>query len=175
MPAMQTVSVRIPTDDLEWLATFNVQGATTPSDKLRTLVTQVRRQHEGSLDYGASMQWMRDLVAPFSAAAGALEHRTSRHSELIRLLADWLPQVMAILVAESNLGPNPQKKAVEVEEKLAARVFQLITAILRLGVTQTADCYDPRVLEKHLPQVIELAGVIAANRNMPTSKEHKNG
>jgi hypothetical protein len=171
MPAMQTVSVRIPTEDLEWLALFDVQGAATPSDKLRAFVTQVRKQHEGALDYGASMQWMRDLVAPFVAAKDGFEHRANKHSELIRLLTDWLPQVMALLVAESHLGREPQRKALELEEKLAARVFQLITAILRLGVTQSADCYDPRVLEKHLPQVIELAGVIAANRNKPSSKE----
>jgi len=171
MPAMQTVSVRIPTEDLEWLSLFEVQGATTPSDKLRAFVSQMRRQHEGALDHGASMQWMRELVAPFVASKDAFEHKANRHSELIRILCDWLPQAMAVLVAESQLGRDPQRKALEVEEKLAARVFQLITSILRLGVTQSADCYDPRVLEKHLPQVIELAGVIAANRNKPSTKE----
>ena len=46
MAAMQTVSARIPIDELQWLATLEVQGANTPSDKLRALVTQLRRQHE---------------------------------------------------------------------------------------------------------------------------------
>ena len=55
MAAMQTISARIPSEDLEWLATYEMQGATTPSDKVRALVTQIRRQHEGSMDYGASL------------------------------------------------------------------------------------------------------------------------
>jgi hypothetical protein len=48
-------------------------------------------------------------------------------------------------------------------------------SLLRLGVTPTADCYDPRVLEKHLPQLIELAGVIAASRKHVTDGETKHG
>ena len=40
MAAMQTISARIPTEDLEWLATYEMQGASTPSDKVRALVTE---------------------------------------------------------------------------------------------------------------------------------------
>src|SRR6185312_12764513 len=100
MAAMQTVSARIPGEDLEWLATLDVQGATTPSDKIRALVSQLRRQHEGAMDYSASLQWMRDLISPFVTSVGAFEHRQSKHSELLRLTADWAPQVMALMVAE---------------------------------------------------------------------------
>lgn len=175
MAAMQTISARIPSEDLEWLATYEMQGATTPSDKLRALVTQIRRQHQGSMDYGASLAWMRDLVSPFVTAVGAFEHRQSRHSEVLRLVNDWVPQVMAILVAEGTLARDPQRKLVEIEEKLVARVFQLVTAVLRLGVTAQADCYDPKVLEKHLPQLIELAGVVNASRRSSIDGEAKHG
>jgi hypothetical protein len=174
MAAMQTVSARIPGEDLEWLATLEIQGATTPSDKVRALVSQLRRQHEGAMDYGASLQWMRDLVGPFVTAIGSFEHRHSKHSELIRLVADWVPQVMALLVSENNLAREPQKKALEIEEKLAARLFQLVMPLLRLGVTPAADCYDPRVLEKHLPQLIELANVIAASQPAQASRKTGN-
>jgi hypothetical protein len=173
--AMQTVSARIPNEDLEWLAALEVQGATTPSDKLRALVTQVRRQHEGAMDYGASLQWMRDLVTPLVTAVGGFEHRHGKHSEIIRLVADWVPQTMAILIADANLGRDPQRKAPELEEKLILKLFQLVMAVLRLSVTPAADCYDPRALEKNLPQVIELAGVIATNRKGRADGESTHG
>jgi hypothetical protein len=175
MAAMQTVSARISGEDLEWLATFDIQGATTPSDKIRALVGQIRRQHQGSMDYAASLQWMRDLVAPFVTAVGAFEHRQSKHSDVLRLVSDWVPQVMAMLVAEGALGRDPQRKALEIEEKLVTKLFQLLMAVLRLGVTPAADCYDPKVLERHLPQLIELTGVIAASRRTSTDGEIKNG
>ena len=78
MAAMQTVSARIPVEDLQWLATLEIQGATTPSDKLRALVAQLRRQHEGALEYSASLQWMRDLVAPFGATRANFESHLCR-------------------------------------------------------------------------------------------------
>jgi hypothetical protein len=171
MAAMQTVSARIPIDDLQWLATLEVQGANTPSDKLRALVTQLRRQHEGALEYSASLQWMRDLVSPFVTAVGAFEHRQARHSELLRLISDWVPQLMAILVAENSLGKEPLRKAQEIEEKLTVRCVQLLMGILRLGITPAADCYDPQALARHLPQIIELSGVIDSSRKASSNRE----
>ena len=164
MAAMQTVSARIPIDDLQWLATLEVQGATTPSDKLRALVTQLRRQHEGALEYSASLQWMRDLVSPFVTTVGAFEHRQGKHSELVRLISDWVPQLMALLVAENSLGKEPLRKAQEIEDKLAGRCVQLLMGVLRLGITPASDCYDPQVLARYLPQIIELSGVIDSSR-----------
>jgi hypothetical protein len=164
MAAMQTVSARIPVEDLQWLATLEVQGASTPSDKLRALVAQLRRQQEGALEYSASLQWMRDLVAPFATAVGTFEHRQGKHSEVVRLISDWVPQLMAILVSENNLGREPQRKAQEIEDKLIGRAVQLLMGILRLAVTRGADCYDPQVLEKYLPQIIELSALIDSSR-----------
>jgi hypothetical protein len=164
MAAMQTVSARIPMEDLQWLATLEVQGASTPSDKLRALVAQLRRQHEGALEYGASLQWMQDLVAPFVTALGAFEHRQGKHSEVVRLISDWVPQLMALLVSENSLGREPLRRAQEIEEKLVARATQLLLGILRLGITPGVDCYDPQALGKFLPQIIELSAVIDSTR-----------
>ena len=171
MAAMQTVSARIPTEDLQWLATLQVQGASTPSDKLRALVAQLRRQHEGALEYGASLQWMQDLVSPFATALGAFEHRQGKHSEVVRLISDWVPQLMALLVSENTLGREPLRRAQEIEEKLVARSIQLLLGILRLGITPGVDCYDPQVLDKFLPQVIELSSIIDSTRKLSGSKE----
>jgi len=173
MVAMQTVSARVPAEDLEWLATLEVRGASTPSDKLRALLSQVRRQYEGSLEYSASLQWMRDLVGPFVSAIGELEHRQGTHSEVVRLVSDWVPQLMALLVSESSLGGEPQRKGTEIEEKLLARCLQLTTGVLRLGITPTADCYDPRLLERYLPQLLELVHAIEASRKAATDAEQR--
>jgi hypothetical protein len=164
MAAMQTVSARIPTEDLQWLATLDVQGANTPSDKIRALVAQLRRQHQGSLEYSSALQWMRDLATPFLTAVGTFEHRHGRHSEVLRLVGDWVPQLMAILVSETNLGREPQRKSQELEEKLLARTMQLLSAVLRLGISPGADCYDPQALEKHLPPVLELSALVESTR-----------
>ena len=169
---MQTVSVRLPTEDLEWLATHAISGATSPSDKLRALVTQYRRQQEGSSDLSAAMSLMRDLVAPLMTKVAATEHRLGTHSELVRLMGEWTPQTMALLVAEQTVTTSSQKGLTQLEERLAMRINQLITATLRLVVTEASDNYEPRVLDKYLPTLIELIGVIAASRKLTKENNH---
>ena len=82
---MQTLSARIPSEDLEWLVGLDVQGAVSPSDKLRSLIGQLRRQHEGSLDYSAAWPgcaiWWRHLSARYA--------RSSTRTGCIRKCLRW--------------------------------------------------------------------------------------
>jgi hypothetical protein len=161
---MHTLSARIPADDLEWIAGLDIQGAVSPSDKVRALIAQMRRQHEGTLDYERSLSWLRDLVAPFVTAVRALENQNRMHSEVLTLAAEWLPQVMATLLSERGLGRDARDRAMEIEDLVAQRCFQLLTSLLRLGVTRDTGCYSPASLDRHLPKVLEISQIVAQTR-----------
>ena len=49
--SMEPLSARIPSDLYLWLAQLQVEGATTNSDKLRVLLGQLKRQHDGALRF----------------------------------------------------------------------------------------------------------------------------
>lgn len=161
---MQTLSARVPSEDLEWLASLNIPGAVSPSDKLRTLIGQMRRQHEGTIDYAAGLAWLRELLAPFVTAMRALEHQHRTHSEALSLAAEWLPQLMATLLSARPAGRDARDRAVETEDIVVQRCMQFLTSLLRLAITQQAACYNPAVVDKHLPQVLEVAEIVAAQR-----------
>jgi hypothetical protein len=163
---MQTLSARIPTEDMEWLAGLDIQGAVSPSDKLRALIAQMRRQQEGTLDYERSLGWLRDLVAPFVTAIRAVEHHNRMHSEALTLAAEWLPQVMATLLSERALAKDAKKHAIDVEEIVVQRCFQLLASLMRLAVTRDAACYSPAVIDKHVSTVLEIAGIVTQTRKM---------
>jgi hypothetical protein len=118
---MQSLSARIPSEDLEWLSRLDIQGAVSPSDKVRSLIGQLRRQHEGTLDYQRSLTWLRDLVAPFVSAIRAIEHQNRMHSEVLTLVAEALPQIMATLLSERGLTNDAKARAVEVEQIVVQR------------------------------------------------------
>src|SRR5215217_3446124 len=61
--SMEPLSARIPSDLYGWLAQLQVEGATTNSDKLRVLLGQLKRQHDGAFDYVAAHAWARDMTA----------------------------------------------------------------------------------------------------------------
>jgi hypothetical protein len=168
---MQTLSARIPTEDMEWLVGLDIQGAVSPSDKLRSLIGQMRRQQEGTLEYQRSLGWLRDLVAPFVSAIRALEHHNRMHSEVLTLATEALPQIMAILLSERGLTKDAKERAIEVEEIVVQRCFQLLMSILRLAVTRDAGCYNPKVIDAHVQNVLEIADVVAQTRKMREKKD----
>jgi hypothetical protein len=167
---MQTLSARIPSEDMEWLAALDIQGAVSPSDKLRSLIGQMRRQHEGTLDYQGSLSWLRDLVAPFVTSIRAFEHQNRMHSEVLTLAAEALPQIMATLLSERALTKDAKRRAIEVEEIVVQRCFQLLTSIMRLAVTREAACYNPAVIDAHVGGVLEIAAIVAQTRKMREEK-----
>src|SRR5262245_52953317 len=167
---MQTLSARIPTEDLEWLVSYDLQGAVSPSDKVRALIGQFRRQHEGTLDYQRSLAWLRDLVAPFVSAVRALEHHNQMHSVVLTLVTEALPQIMATLRPGRVLTINATKRATELEQIVVQRCFQLLTSVLRLAVTRDAACYNPKVIDTYVPQVLEITEIIAQTRKMREEK-----
>ena len=161
---MQTLSVRVPSEDIQWLSSFEIAGAVTPSDKLRGLLSQARRQQQDTMDYTACVAWLRDLLSPFVVAIREVEHRYRLHSDAVNAVIEWIPQIAATLLSEKRFGEDAPKQAAALEDILVQRCFQLTTTLLRLGVTPRAECYDPSAIERHLGRVIELAELISTDR-----------
>src|SRR3982751_2803765 len=80
---MQTISVRVPDDDLEWLLGLDAAGARSPSDRIRSLIAASRRQSEGMADYVACVAMLRDFLRPFENMLHAVERRHGIHSEVV--------------------------------------------------------------------------------------------
>lgn len=167
---MQTLSVRVASEDIEFLSSLEVPGAVTPSDKLRGLIAQMRKQHQGTMDYAACVAWLRELLAPFVIAIRDVENRHQMHSEAVTAVIEWVPQIAATLLAERRFSKDAPEQAVALEDALIKRCFQLTTALLRLGVTPQTECYDPAAIEGHLGRVIELADLISADRKQRKGK-----
>src|SRR5436190_553447 len=115
---MQTLSVRVPSEDIVWLSSLEIADAVTPSDKLRALIAQMRKQHQGTMEYSACVAWMRDLLGPFVVAIRDVEHRQRMHSEAINAVVEWVPQIAATLLAERRFGKDAIAQVRAIEETL---------------------------------------------------------
>ncbi|MGA0608968.1 hypothetical protein [Caldimonas sp. KR1-144] len=158
---MEPLSARIPSDLYLWLAQLQVEGATTNSDKLRVLLGQLKRQHDGALDYVAAHAWARDLTGRLREALVRTEGRTGKHSEVVSLLLDHLTACVALVVSQT---PGDEIEATKFEDALVRRAFALCETLLRQGTTLHAAAYDPTVVRRYMSQAVELAA------NLQTSK-----
>ena len=96
---MQTISVRVPDEDLEWLMAQEIAGARNPSDRIRSLISATRRQREGMADYVACVAMLRDFLRPFLDTLSAAERKHKMHSEVVAAIAESLPEIMAETIA----------------------------------------------------------------------------
>jgi hypothetical protein len=93
------------------------------------------------------------------------------HSELVALVVEWLPQVLALILSQSARGQDGTEGAASVdalrklEAQLAQCAFQFCESLLRLGVGSSAPCYDPEAVCSRLPRIVELAHIVSTPRD----------
>jgi hypothetical protein len=158
-----TISARIAHEDAEFLSQLNIDGAATPSDKLRALITEARKRKEQPRDYGGCLMMIQELLAPVLTQVRQAELAEKVHSELLTRTFEWLPEMVAYLLAGA-----PQAEAewtadilVEYEYGLADRLFRLISSLLQLGVTPQCPCYSADAVARRIAPVLDLAEVIS--------------
>jgi hypothetical protein len=164
MSASIPLSVRIPQDDFEWLTTLDIDGAGTPSDKLRAVIQRHRRQLEGSQSYELALGWLRDLVQPFAREVAGYEHRTGERSEIVAAMLEWVPQLMALLASEHIPAQATAERARQVEEMLLQRGASLLGALLRLAVTPHHAVYDVDTMERQFARLDALVDAARSAR-----------
>src|SRR5688572_17035553 len=158
------LSFRVTDEDAEFLAGLELPGAITPSEKLRALITRARLEHAQERTYEGSLGRVRELLEPTSQTLRAREMAIRQRSELIADTLYWLPDLVAFLMA----GPESSRKGGEdlrtFEAGVADRIFRFVEAVLRLGVTAKAPCYDPDLITNGIAGTLELSQVILSNR-----------
>lgn len=169
-----TISARIDREDADFLATVAIPKANTPSDKLRHILAAARQWQSVGNDYDKCLERIEDWIAPALHRWRTAENVDRRHSELVRQMAEWLPETLAFLIATvpASTGDREQVRAGldDLEEGLTNRAFTMIDAILRFGVTGRDPCYDPSAIGSRIEPILELAHFVDLARTQRREK-----
>ena len=157
-----TISARIPREDAEFISQLDVSGATTPSDKIRTIITETRLRDAGTQDYPGCLAAVSGLVAPVATFVHEQEHIESMHSELLARTLEWLPDMMAFAMASLNSEDHASGADTlqALEDGVADRVFRLMESILPMGITRRGPCYNEQAIQERLSPILDLTRVI---------------
>jgi hypothetical protein len=167
--AMEMLSVRIPADVYAWFAALEIEGAVTSSDKLRVLLAQLKRQHEGTMDYVSAMAWFRDLMARPRQDLATVERDSGVHSEVA---ASLLENTCALAATALSSHPQNKREAQAMEEQLVRRALAMAEGLLRQAVTPAAAAYDPKVVRRHIGSVADLARLVSTSSNPAEGGPH---
>ena len=159
------ISVRITPEDAEFIAGLEVQGATTPSEKVRAVLSEARKRDGDFRDYGGCLSMAQEMLAPALRRGLEAERELGAHSELVARVGEWLPELLAFMItSHSTARADESSGARTFEAGVADRVFRLLEAVMRMGITDTCQGYDPKVVASRLSPVLELAGVARSHR-----------
>lgn len=164
MPKSIPISVRLNDDDVAFLASYEVQGARTPSDKLREILRAAREREEGIQDVAACEDLLRTMIRPAEKGVRQLQRETGQRSDFVIKLYERLPEMFAELIASA---PGPGKDAQDLkkfEAALSAELFSLIEEIFDLGLTTPSRTYDPDLMDRRLAPILEITRLLEQRR-----------
>jgi hypothetical protein len=155
--SMEPVSARLPGELYLWLAGLEIEGAPTNSDKIRVLLGQLKRQHDGTFDLPTAHNWVRDLMGRLRDDLVRAEQESGRHSDLLASVLEHLTALLATVIAARVAAPAD---AAQLEDILVRRAFSMAESLLRQGATTEASAFDPAVVRKHWRGTLELAALL---------------
>ena len=90
------ISFRLPEEDASFIASLEIEGAKTFSDKIRKLVQKFREESvEGQSDYRILLKKFNDVFSESIENLKLEELKSGNHSELLFLFSNWVAEASA--------------------------------------------------------------------------------
>ena len=164
------IGARISTEDAEFLNLLEINGANTPSDKLRAIIKEARLQREYSQDFTGSYKMIQEQVTPLTERIKNAEFEENIHSELLARILEWLPEFYAYCLCSLPEVIESENELSTYEKGAVDRVLRLFESLLHQELSTQSNSYSPNILKDH---VASLAGFIKIIDRTTREKEEK--
>lgn len=156
------LSVRVSDEDARFLASLDIEGAVTPSEKLRALLTSERRLREGGSDAADAEEMLEDLCRPAKRRIRKAEQATNTRSEVAQRLYDRVPKLAALALVGPSLGEEGEEAAqlAEWESRWVEMTLALCEDVLHFGLVSEPRSFSGADMRERLAPIIELADLI---------------
>jgi hypothetical protein len=156
------LSVRISDEDASFLARLDIEGAVTPSEKLRALLTSERRLREGGGDPADAEEMLEDLCRPARRRLRRAEKATGQRSEVAQKLYDRVPKLAALALTgpPQNKDASPDKALADWEGQWVELALALCEDLLHVGLVSDPRSFNKHKIKENLAPIIELAELV---------------
>ena len=151
------LSVRLPQQDAEYIASLKAGDAVTMSEKVRHLVGEARRLADEGKSFEGVIKNTADVLAPLGTALDGLENDSGETSQFLRALLEWLPGLLATLESVDFANKTPiVEQLSNMEDDAAKRTQRFLDQLARLAVTTEAPCLNKQIMRRTLQPLTEL-------------------
>ncbi|MFB0962010.1 MAG: hypothetical protein QMB97_00690 [Pseudomonas sp.] len=161
-------SARISVEDAEFISRLEFEGAHTPSEKLRGLLAETRRQQSSSEDYAQNLSQAQELF-------GKMKHQLLVHQQSLNYLPDvtlrvldTLPDLLASLQTLTARSANLSTQELQVADAgILDKILHLNALLLPLAIT------SQQMSDKKQKTVFDLATLLHEYKQKHMEKKHE--
>ncbi len=154
------IGARVNAEDAEFLNLLEINGATTPSDKLRAIIEEARLRREFSHDFTGSYRMIQEQVTPITERIKKAEFEKNIHSAQLTRILEWLPEFYAYSLSSLADDAESKEELANYEKGAVDRVARLFESLLHLELSTQASSYTPGVFRDHVSSLAELIRII---------------
>ncbi len=163
------ISVRISQEDSDFISNLQIEGAHTPSEKIRELLKQARLAHETVHDYDAALTHSEQFLQGARHQWLLLEKSLGVHSPILARAFELVPDLVAslgdVLPDEADINTLKQH-----EKQVLWRIIRLMDGVLQLAITGKGAGYDDAVLGE-LANTLKLADIVNQLQTITPTKK----
>jgi hypothetical protein len=154
---MKTIplSVRISHEDAEFIANITIDGAKTPSDKIRAILKEKRKSKLAGNNYSEVLTNIENYLLPISRQIKEIQHEKNTYSQVIDPIRDSLADLLAYFISSGKIIDDTLG-CQEFENELMERVSRLFERTIHLGIIQSTNSTRKNVFRNKLNIYIQL-------------------
>jgi len=156
------LSVRLSEDDTAFLASLEMDGAVTASEKIRGLIRQARQRAESPDSFPAALAFSHEHLAAAVRAVRVIEEGVDRHSDVTVGLMITAEEILALALAAPRPGGAEIEDLIRHEARLVDCAARMMEQLLRWAVTPTAPAYDAHVVSRRIVVMADLMRLVSA-------------
>lgn len=154
------VGARIDSEDAEFLNLLDINGAKTPSDKLRAIIQEARLRREYSNDFAGSFRLIQEQVTPIIERLKKAEFELNVESVLLTRILEWIPEFYAYSLSALPENIESETDLLAYEKGVVDKVMRLFESLLHLELSSQKANYQPEFIEKHVSHLSDLINMI---------------
>jgi len=162
------IGARVSADDAEFINLLEINGATTPSDKLRAIIEEARLRREYLSDFSGSYRMVQEQVTPIVERLKKAEFDMGSQSLQLTRILEWLPEFYAYTLSALPSDIESERDLLDYEKGVVDKVTRLFESLLHLELSSQRSSYSNEFLEKHLSHLAELTKIV-----MTTAEKQK--
>lgn len=161
------IGVRVSQEDAEFISKLHIEGARSPSDKLRSIIEEARKKAESSQDFGSTFRLMKAEISPIVEQIKKFEHESGGRSMVLERILEWMPEFYAHCLSVSSM--EDKKQLAEYEKGVTDKIFHIFEALIHLQLSAHQNSYNPNIIHDHIEPIDKLIQII---NEVPKRKEN---